>query len=208
MFSTEAARIKSVTDLEQESSRGIALLPEVKAQFQITEEDVIWWINQFFRGRLIFYLQIGEHNPLQTKMFLCPSYVDQGESRNQVVGYDTNRDIFVVTFEFIRCHVAAKKKYQLGDENLRSSNGHLWRMGLCTLPELAPVFIGIEEEAHAYYSRNIRPLLDLSQEVRTGLYDGSDPYEEYVYQQLWKIINAGAADLPVFPLPAGVKVIE
>ncbi len=209
MFTTEAARNKSVRELEQESSRGIVLLPEIKAQFQLTEEDVNWWINQFFRGRLIFSLHIGEHNPLQIKMFLCPSYIDQGKNRYQVVGYDTERDIFVVTFEFIRSHVAAMKKYQLGDGNLRSSNGHLWRMGLCTLPELAPVFIGIEEEAHAYYSHNIRPQLGfLSQEVRTGLYDGSDPYEEYVYQQLQNIIHKGAADLPVFPLPANVEVME
>lgn len=208
MFTTEAARNKSVRELEQESSRGIVLLPEIKAQFQLTEEDVNWWINQFFRGRLIFNLHIGEHYPPQTKMFLCPMYVDQGEGRNQVVGYEIERDIFVVTIEFVRKHVEAMKKFQSGDVNLRSSNGHLWRMGLCTLPELAPVFIGIEEEAHAYYCRNIRPQLGLFQEVRTGLYDGSDPYEEYVYQQLRNIIYKGVADLPVFSLPANVKVIE
>lgn len=162
-----------------------------------TEEDFVLWLNLFVLGQRIFDGHVGNEDPI-TDIHLCQSY--KGNlGREKVACYIEELDLMAVSFKFVEADLIAIKKY-LTKPSSRITNVHLNRLGVCTTPNLAPLFTGIEERAHAYFHKHVKPNLDPKEINFTGMYDGSDSSEEYAFQQIASIILRNK-NLTLDPLP-------
>ncbi len=162
-----------------------------------TEEDFLLWLNLFVLGQRMLDEHVGNADPI-THIHLCPSY--KGNlGREKVACYIEELDSMAVSFKFVEADLIAIKKY-LTKPNFRITNVHLNRLGVCTTPNLMPLFTGIEERAHAYFHKHVKPNLDHKEINFTGRYDGSDSSEEYAFQQIASIILRNK-NLSLDPLP-------
>lgn len=160
----------------------------------LTTQDVSLWLSPFEKGQQIFNNHIGSDLP-NPPINLVPSH------RGIVyrVCYVEGKGVIVVTFAVIKDFKASILKQNQG-LNVMSTNAHLIRLGLCTTPQIIPIFTGIEENAHAYFDQVIKPTLDESDINFTGRHDGSDSSEEFAFQTIVKILLTNK-ELAVYPLP-------
>jgi transposase-like protein len=167
---------------------------EIKPNF--TKEDFWLWYERFLFGQKIFNTHVNNQSSSSIIPFhLCPSY----NGRQRLIAYVEGEHKIVATFATMEKVIKGIKQC-LNGANLRSTNVHLVRMGICTSSLLMPIFTGIEESAHAYFHLHVKPKLKPEEIVYTGRYDGSDSSEEYAFQQLLQIILVHK-ELELFPLP-------
>ena len=104
------------------------------------------------------------------------------------VCYVEGEGIIVVTFDVINDIVSLIKKSNIESRSFRRTNAHLIRLGLCTSSEIIPIFTGIEENAHFYFDKVIKPTLKPEEISNTGRHDGSDSSEEYAFRTILNIL--------------------
>lgn len=160
----------------------------------LSTKEVSMWLTPFEKGQRIFNCYVGNHLP-NPPIHLAQAH---GGSYKKVC-YVEGKGIIVVTFQVIKDLVNLIKNCH--GLNIRGSNAHLIRLGLCTTPEALPIFTGIEENAHAYFDQVVKLTLKPEEIVFTGKHDGSDSSEEFAFLTLTQILLTNP-NLPVFPLPS------